>query len=125
MSRRKRASANLEKADLRLQSIKSIGATLDLGNGFSVVAFQTEIDNIQNTLDEYNQLLASIDEKSAALRDLEKHIADYSASMLVAIAAKYGKNSTEYAQAGGIRKSDIKRSARKTTKNARGPSPAL
>jgi hypothetical protein len=125
MSRLKRSSEPLEKADLRLQSIKSISPTLELGNGFSVAAFEGEINQAQNTLDEYNQLLATLDQKTVALREVEKHIADYSERMMAAVAAKFGKDSPEYAQAGGTRKSDYKRPARKTAGKARGPSPTF
>jgi hypothetical protein len=121
----KRNSANLLKAGMRLQNIQSIDATLDLGNGFSVITFKARIDQVQGILNEYNQLLATLDEKTVALRGAEKQIADYSERMMAAVAAKFGKDSSEYAQAGGVRKSDIKRSGRKAAGKARGPSPAL
>ena len=123
MGRRKRTSRNLEKVDFRLQSIKSIGANLDLGSGLTVAALETEIDTAQARLDEYNQQLASLDEKSVLLREAEKRAAAFSERMLAGIAARYGKDSAEYAQAGGIRKSDYKRTARKiTTKTSPTPS---
>jgi hypothetical protein len=122
MPRTKRTSAELEKADLRLQSIKSISPTLDLGHGLTTVVFEDKIETAQNTLDEYNQLLAHLDEKSAALREVEKQIADLSERMLSAVGVKYGKDSLEYAQAGGVRKSDIKRPGRKPASKLRGPS---
>jgi hypothetical protein len=124
MGRSKRTSASLERAGLRLQSITSIGATLDLGTDVSVAAFETRIAQAQALLDEYNRLIATLDEKSSALRKAERQIADYSERMLAAVAVKFGKDSTEYAQAGGVRKSDIKRSRRNPTTKARGPSPA-
>jgi hypothetical protein len=113
MGRKRRSSAKLEKADLRLQSIKSITPTLDLGNGLSVTAYETLIDATQSKLDEYNQLLASLDEKSVSLREKEKQISSFSERMLAGVAAKYGKDSAEYAQAGGVRRSDMKRSTKK------------
>jgi hypothetical protein len=111
MGRKRRSSPKLEKAEVRLQSIKSISATLDLGNGLSITSYESLIDAAQSKLDEYNQLLASLDEKSATLRDKEKQLGSFSERMLAGVAAKYGKDSPEYAQAGGIRRSDIKRPA--------------
>jgi hypothetical protein len=113
MGRKRRSSAKLEKADLRLQSIKSINPTLDLGNGLSVTAYETLIDATQTKLDEYNQLLASLDEKSVNLREKEKQVGSFSERMLAGVAARYGKDSAEYAQAGGVRRGDMKRSAKK------------
>ena len=66
MPRIKRTSAEFEKADMRLQNLTSISATLDLGNGFSVAAFEAKIKSAQTTLNEYNQLLAILDEKNRA-----------------------------------------------------------
>ena len=123
MGRRRRTSPQLEKADLRLQSIKSIEATLDLENGISVAVFETAIDTAQSRLDDYNQLLSSLDEKSVLLREAEKQITDLCVRVLAGIGAKYGKDSAQYAQAGGTRTSDVKRPVRKTTTEARGPNP--
>ncbi|BAZ49860.1 hypothetical protein NIES4103_24730 [Nostoc sp. NIES-4103] len=44
----------------------------------------------------------------------EQDLADYSEKMLRGIAYKYGSNSHEYQMAGGIRKSDRKRTARQS-----------
>ena len=59
----------------------------------------------------YNQLLALLDEKSVLLREAEKRVADFSERIMAAVAARHGKDSAEYAHAGGKRKSDIKRPA--------------
>jgi hypothetical protein len=47
------------------------------------------------------------------VRDPEKEIRVLSERMLIAMAAKYGKDSYEYEMAGGMRKSDRKRPTRK------------
>lgn len=114
MGRLKRTSLVSEKADMRLQGIKSISATLDLGNGLSAAAFETMIEETQNILDQYNQMLSLLDEKVVILKNAEKQLAAFSERMMAGIAAKYGKDSAEYAQAGGTRKSDYKRSSKKT-----------
>jgi hypothetical protein len=114
MSRQKRSSPIVERADFRLQSIKSMATPLDLGGGLSALAFEAEIDTAQGILDDYNQLLALLDEKLVMLREAEKRVADFSERIMAGVAARYGKDSAEYAHAGGIRKSDIKRSPRRT-----------
>lgn len=48
------------------------------------------------------------------MQDTEKQLRDLSERMLIAVAAKYGKNSYEYEMAGGVRKSERKRPVRKT-----------
>ena len=47
------------------------------------------------------------------LTDGEKALADLSERMLGGVASKFGKNSSEYEMAGGVRKSDRKRPVRK------------
>src|SRR5258706_5477595 len=108
MSRKKRSSSILEKADFRLQSITSMETALDFGGGLNVAAFETEIDTAQGRLDDYNQLLALLDEKSVLLREAEKRVADFSERIMAAVAARHGQDNAEYGHVGGKRKSDIK-----------------
>ena len=117
MGRVKRTSPITDKAEMRLQGLKSINPALDLGNGLSITAYEAIVDEAQGKQDAYNQLLSTVDEKLIGLKEVEKRLADFTERMLAGVAAKYGKDSAEYAQAGGTRKSEIKRSSgRATTK---------
>jgi hypothetical protein len=114
MGRARRTSKVLDKAQARSAGIKSVNPTLDLGNGLTAASFDTAINLAQTSLLEYNQALATIDEKYNALIAAEKALGDMSERMLAGVAARFGKNSTEYEQAGGVRKSERKPPTRRT-----------
>ena len=115
MGRARRVSPVLDKAQVRLAGINNIDSALDLGNGLTVTAFNTSVTNLQAALAEYNRTLASVDEKLNAVVTAERLVSDFSERMLAGVAARFGKDSTEYEQAGGVRKSERKQRARKTT----------
>jgi hypothetical protein len=113
MGRTRRFSKILEKAEVRSQSIKSINATLDLGSGLSAASFDQAINDTRTKLQAYNQAIATIDEKQNDLNESEKFLNDLSERMLAGIGAHFGRDSNEYEKAGGTRKSERKRPARK------------
>jgi hypothetical protein len=113
MSRTKRSSKALEQAERRVAGLKTIDENLDLGTGLTVVAFDTDINGLRDKLNEYNRTLALLDEKLNDLEASEKVVKDKSVRMLNGVAAKYGKDSSEYELAGGVRTSERKKSARK------------
>lgn len=114
MARSKRSSKVLDKAERRIAAIKSISATLDLGNGYTVNSFNTIIEATRNKLSDYNSSLSTVDAAQTALVETEKKLMEVTEHILLSVAAKYGKNSYEYEMAGGIRKSERKRPVRKT-----------
>ena len=67
----------------------------------------------QAKLSAYNTLLSQAGDAQNALRAAEKELRPFSARMLTGVATKYGKDSSQYEKAGGTRKSEIKRPARK------------
>lgn len=113
MGRTRRTSKVFEKAQVRSAGIKAINPTLDLGGGLTAVAFDTSVNDVQSKLEEYNQALAAVDQKYNLLIDAEKSLNDLSERMLAGVAARFGKNSSEYEQAGGVRKSERKPSGPK------------
>ena len=122
MTRLRRTSKVLDKSSARLQGMKSIASTLDLGNGLNVAGFETFVTETRAKLEAYQQYLSLLDEKLIELREAEKGLAIISKRMMAGIEAKFGNDSVEYAQAGGVRKSDRKRPGRKTTtKNISSP----
>lgn len=114
MPRLKRSSKVLDKAERRIAAIKSISATLDLGNGHTVDSFHTMIEATRTKLSDYNSSLSTVDAAQAALVEAEKELMEVTEHVLLSVAAKYGKNSYEYEMAGGTRRSDRKRPVRKT-----------
>jgi hypothetical protein len=112
MARHKRNSRALDKAEVRLASIKSISPTLDIGEGLTVKDYTGKIENLRQSLEIYNTTLSTIDALLTQIIENEKDLADYSEKILRGVAYKFGNNSREYQMAGGIRKSDRKRTMR-------------
>lgn len=113
MPRPKRSSPVLEKGNRRAAALKSISPDLNLGERLTLESYQLELDKLQSQLDTYNESLSFVDRALSVVRDTEKEIKVLSERMLIAVAAKYGKDSYEYEMAGGTRKSDRKRPTRK------------
>jgi uncharacterized protein YciW len=110
---KKQSSPKIDQAATRAAGLKSIDATLDLGNGMTLTAYQAAITDAQGKLAAYNTKLSEVDEAQNAFSVAEKNIADLSERMLAGTAARYGKNSDQYEMAGGTRKSERKRRAAK------------
>jgi uncharacterized protein YukE len=114
MARRKRNSRTLNKAEVRLASIKSISPSLDVGEGLTVKDYTKKIENLRQSLETYNTALSDIDVLLTQIVESEQDLADYSENILRGIAYKFGSNSHEYQRAGGVRKSDRKRPVRQS-----------
>jgi hypothetical protein len=113
MSRLKRSSKELEKAQKRATNLTSIDSQLDLGSGLTLTAYQNEIAALQAKLDKYNNLLSEIDALNNDVTAGEKQLAALSERMLEGVGVKFGKDSNEYEKAGGVRKSERKKPTRK------------
>lgn len=112
MTRRKKSSLVLEKAERRIAGLRSINASLDLGNGLSVDAYNTLIDDARNKLSAYNTTLSTVDKVYNMILEAERTLGDYSEHILMGVGTRYGKSSDEYEMAGGVRKSERRRSKR-------------
>lgn len=117
MGRAKRTSSAAEKATVRAAGLASISPTLDLGNGITLVAYNTAIDGITKAvtgkLAVYNATLSLADQQLNELLAAEKALNVLSETMLMAVGVKYGKDSNEYEKAGGVRTSERKAPVRK------------
>lgn len=105
----------LDKAERRVAGMKSIHATLDLGNGLNVEKFDSMIEDMRSKLENYNTILSTIDKARNDILALEQQLGDYSEHMLMGVAVRYGKSSNEYQMAGGVRKSDRRKAQRGTS----------
>ena len=117
MARSKRTSAALEQARARAAGLASISPTLDLGAPRTLAGLNNKIANLQAKLDAYNNLLATADQALDEIEGLEKELAEASNLMLLAVAARYGKDGREYEAAGGVRTSERKKPTRRTEKD--------
>ena len=118
MARTKRSSQVLEKAEHRCAGLKSISETLDLGEGLNIENYLLLIDSLRSQLATYNESLSIVDRAGSTVQDIEQQLRTLSERMLIAVAAKYGKDSYEYEMAGGTRKSARKRFTRKSQVSA-------
>jgi hypothetical protein len=115
MARKKRTSAALEQSQHRLDGMRSIGEPLDFGAGMNLAEYDAKIQAFQAQLSSYNTMLSGVDEMAAQITLAEQELRSYSEKMLLSVAARYGKDSLQYMQAGGKqRKSTSKRSSSST-----------
>lgn len=109
MSFKKKGASHYNKAITRLAALKSISQKVDVGNGVSIEAYETAIQDFRTKLNDYNTTLSIVDEKRSILLASEKNLKDFSERMLTTIASLYSKDSTEYLMAGGVKKSERKK----------------
>lgn len=116
MARKKRTSPAFEKLAQRLSGLKAIDEKLDLGNNLTVDAISQTLLTYNTELEDYNIILGNVDSKLNSVEQMEEAANNLSEKILIAVAAKYGKDSNEYEKAGGKRKSDIKRNGSRKSK---------
>lgn len=109
MARLKTSSKTYEKAFRRIAAVKSIDSAFDLGNGLVAAGFETAITAVKTAMDDYNTTLSIVDDKLNVLKESEKSLMNWNERILTGVASKFGKNSSQYEQAGGVRKSERKK----------------
>ena len=113
MSRRKRTSLALQKAERRAAAMVSIEPALDLGNGLTLETYWEAINGLREKQYRYNALLSSVDSLYNELLAEERSLGEMSEHMLSGVKVKFGRDSSEYEMAGGVRRSERKRPQRK------------
>ncbi|WP_373529608.1 hypothetical protein [Nostoc sp.] len=106
MSRRKRTSRILEKAELRSTGLKSIVPNIKFNDDCSIEKLLESIDQLRTKINVYNTALSVIDSSKTEIEEMEKNLSSLSEKMLMVVAIKYGKNSREYEMGGGVRNSE-------------------
>ena len=103
-----RESAELDAATKRLNGLKAIDPTgqLDLGNGHTIASYQTHMAEVDANLGTYNKARKELDALKNTRDASEKALAKKSSAMLTAAGLKFGKDSSEYEQCGGVRDSE-------------------
>jgi hypothetical protein len=117
MARPKRTSPVLQTAHKRLSGLNSIVPPPDFGTNLTLAAYNTQINNFTSKLDNYNQMVATLDMLQNEMDALESALNETNKRMLAATQAHYGPDSNEYEQAGGKRLSERKRSSKKAPDN--------
>ncbi|MCP6759551.1 MAG: hypothetical protein NHB32_12460 [Fischerella sp. CENA71] len=106
MTRQRRTSRILEKAQLRSSGLKAIDANMDFGDTRNLQNMTQLMEQLRTKIDAYNTALVVIDSSRTEIQELEKNLGELIDKMLIGVAFKYGKNSVEYEMAGGVRKSE-------------------
>ncbi|MEY4926752.1 MAG: hypothetical protein RI894_1188 [Bacteroidota bacterium] len=118
MARQKKSITHGKLATVRLAALKSIDPTADYGGDLTIVKYEAQIVDLTATVSSYNTLLSQVDQIYNLMLVKDEALRDTSERMLLAVAAKYGKNSSEYEMAGGTRKSEHKKAKAKTPPTA-------
>ena|SRR2546429_642535 len=115
MARLKRKSKVLDAARQRLAGLKSITPPPNFGTNLQLADYEQKINDFSAKIDRYNQLLSSLDDLQNDIVADEKELRTINSRMLSASEAQYGPDSSQYEQAGGIRRSERqKRTTKKT-----------
>ena len=104
---------DLEKARTRLAAVKSIDPALDLSNNITVANYEKEVDILNTNLGAYNTALSTVDDLYNVCIGQIDIIKDWNERILAGVATKYGKNSSQYEMAGGVKKSERKKPTKK------------
>jgi hypothetical protein len=110
MARKKLAKIpELVKAETRASALESIDANLDLNNGLTLPDYTAQIGNLQKKVSKYNTVLSQVDDLYNEVIAQIDVVNDWSERMLTGIASKFGKNSSQYEMAGGVKKDERKK----------------
>ncbi len=118
MPLKKVSSRAYKDAVVRISRVRTIGDQLNFGPNLTIDNYQQQINQLSEKMSEYNSLLSLLDRLRGEIKIAETALSDTSTQMLKAVAVQFGLDSLEYKQAGGVRKSERKRPARKVVINA-------
>jgi len=101
------------RLDHCLAGLNAITPAPNFGTSLTLAAYTTQINEFSTQLDSYNQMLATLDDLRNQLDAGESSLQETNRRWLAAVEAHYGPDSSQYEQAGGTRRSDRKRPAKK------------
>jgi hypothetical protein len=110
---RKTTSTAITEAEQKIAGMKAIEAALDLGNEVNVSNGEHLLQGARSTLETYNAALAVADGLLNDFKVKERALRAFNRKVLPAGGLKYGTDSSEYEQLGGVRDSERKRPLRK------------
>ena len=86
---------------------------MDIGNDLTVANYETQITKLNSNLGDYNTALSTVDDLYNVCIAQIDVLRDWNERILNGIASKYGKNSSQYEMAGGVKKSERKKPKKK------------
>jgi hypothetical protein len=115
MPQKKKVSAAIAKAKVRISGMKTIDPMLDLGNGMNITAYEMAIQDAEQRIEAYNMAIANVSQLQSSVAEAEAVLAEFSERMLSTIAGRYGKKSDQYEMAGGTKRTPRRRVVKKKT----------
>jgi hypothetical protein len=113
MPQKKKVSAAIAKAKVRISGMKTIDPMLDFGNGMNITAYEAAIQDAEQRIEAYNMAIANVSQLQSSVAEAEAVLAELSERMLSTIAGRYGKKSDQYEMAGGTKRSARRRVGKK------------
>lgn len=107
MYNKRLVSKPLDKLKFRIEAAKSFDEEFDFGNGINAIELEEFSNELENSINDYNQTLSDADDMRDMIRNLEHQANDISDRLLSLVGGTYGKDSLEYQRMGGTRKSEI------------------
>lgn len=108
MAYRKRSTSEaFDKLSHRLEAMRTLNPTFNLGNGLKVDEVDELAEFLRSKLHLYNETLSDADDLRTTLIQLERKANDVAQRLLSAVLVKFGQDSYEYRRVGGTRKSEI------------------
>jgi hypothetical protein len=107
--RKSRNSIVLEISKRRLERLRSIAPDLDFGDGMSIPNFNKAIDELDDLQAAYNQSLSILDGQLSIMKRKEDELREMRDRFLKLVGGKFGTDSIEFLNAGGVPKSERKR----------------
>lgn len=101
-------SQSLEKAAGRINDIREAGIDADFSDAVNLETYEKLAGRVREQLQNYNASLLLARRNRDLLRHMERQLDDLTERMLAGVASRYGKDSDQYALAGGTKKSEIK-----------------
>jgi hypothetical protein len=108
----RRISPTIQKAEIQMAAIQRIDPNLRLGQGDSIETYAQTISEAQRQLDAYNLAAEALEAQRIALKESEKKVHAVNVKVLASVALEFSKESPQYSMVGGVRPSEIKRTAR-------------
>jgi hypothetical protein len=102
----------MRELEQKIAGMKAIDADFN-ANGVKVSEGEAVLADARAALEDYNSTLATVDEKLSIFQVKDRAVRAFNRKVLPATGLKYGTDSDEYEQVGGVRDSERKRRVRK------------
>jgi hypothetical protein len=104
----KQRTRMVDYAERRMNAAKAIDGSFDFGNGLTANALKELIATYDEQCIAHNNAAEILEDLTAGLKTTEESIENLADRLLDAVAAKYGRSSSEYKLVGSIKKNPSK-----------------